>query len=146
MISLHVEPRKVLKWEQFVKEKPAFSIALDGYVRGKPHFDPQGPYANFNHHEDVDRLGTRATCAQVSVAIKQGLFETFQQQNEPHANVYVNDPDQDTCLAVWLLQNAERLTGQKSEPLIKRLIAVEDFLDVTAGAYPFNPSMTGLRE
>ena len=146
MMTLRVEPRTVLQWEQFIKEKPPFSIALDGYVRGKPRFDPKGPYVNFNHHEEVDRLGTRATCAQVAVAIKQGLFETFQQKSEPHANVYVNDPDQDTCLAVWLLQNSERVSGKKSEPLVNRLIGVEDLLDVTAGAYPFDPSMVVLCE
>ncbi len=145
MITLHVEPRKVLSWDEFIKEKPSFSIALDGYVRGKPRFDARGPYANFNHHEEVDRLGTRATCAQVSVAIKQGLFDTFQHQCEPTANMYVNDPDQDTSLAVWILQNHERIR-RNGEPLINRLVTVEDHLDVTAGAYPYDPKSTVMRE
>lgn len=146
MINLHIEPRVVKSWSEFKKTSPAFSIALDGYVRGRPRFDHKGPYANFNHHEEVDRLGTRATCAQVHVAIKQGLLETFSEKGEPRAEVFVNDPDQDTTVAVWLLQNAERVRGLKSEPLINRLVGVEDLLDVTAGAYPMDPESSIVRE
>ena len=146
MITLHVEPRIVKTWDAFRIENPPYSIALDGYVYGRPEFDREGPYRNFNHHEGVDRSCTRATCAQVFVALKQELFDTFKQDGEPYANVYVNDPDQDTSVAVWLLQNGERIQGQKSEPLINRLVGVEDHLDATAGAYPLAPDMSIMRE
>lgn len=33
----------------------------------------EGPRANFNHHEGVSRLETRATCGQVLLAIRMGL-------------------------------------------------------------------------
>ncbi len=145
-MQLHIEPRKVITWDEFVKTKPAYSIALDGYVHGAPRFDQNGPYANFNHHEEVDRLATRSTCGQVYVTIKQGLLDSFRPDGRVGGHLYVNDPDQDTCLAIWLLQNHERIEGQKSEPLINRLVYMEDMLDVTAGAYPFDPSSKTMRK
>ncbi len=136
MITLFIEPRVVKTWNEFLAQNPPYSIALDGYVRGRPEFDCKGPHANYNHHEEVSRLGTRATCAQVHIAIKQGLFDTFRKDGQAHANVYVNDPDQDTSLAVWLLQNHHRLNRTRSEPLINRIVQIEDLIDTTAGAYP----------
>lgn len=50
MINLHIEPKQIpMTWEEFVKTKPKFSIALDGYVNVGPRYDPSGPYMNFNH-------------------------------------------------------------------------------------------------
>lgn len=135
-VSLCIEPRVQKTYERFRLENPAYSIALDGYVWGRPVFDRTGPHVNFNHHEDVDRLGTRSTCAQVFLAIKQGLFETFFKDGRPFANVFANDPDQDTSLAIWELQNHELLEANPCSPYIRRLVAIEDILDCTAGAYP----------
>ncbi len=153
MIELIVEPRMVKQWTDFVAEKPPYSIALDGYVWGRPRFERKeengrilGPYANFNHHEEVDRLSTHATCGQVSIALKQGLLDTFRFNDEPHAYLHVNDPDQDTSLSVWLFRNYQRILGGRSEPLINRLVGAEDFLDVSAGAYPFDPQSDVMRE
>ena len=61
-IILHAEPGVVMSWEEFRKKKPACSIALDGCVAGQTKYSPAGPFANFNHHEAVDRLATRSTC------------------------------------------------------------------------------------
>jgi hypothetical protein len=118
-MQLHVEPRQIVTWREFLKEAPDYSIALDGYVEGPPHFmsrgdsaykkGQMGPHANFNHHEGVDRLATRSTCEQVYVAIKQGFMDAFKPNGKVDGHIYVNDPDQDTCLAVWLLQNHERI-------------------------------------
>ncbi len=139
MIELVVTPRRVLSWEQFVAVEPAFTIALDGAVSGPPRFDDRGPRLNLNHHEGVDRLSTRSTSGQVMICVKQGLFETFRDPAGPRARILVNDPDQDTSLAVWLLANHERISGTRSEPLLSRLCFAADVLDATAGAYPFEP-------
>lgn len=73
MITLHVDLKNPpYAWESFVATKPPFSIALDGYVSTGPRFDATGPYLNANHHEEVDRLSTRATCAQILMALRQG--------------------------------------------------------------------------
>ena len=146
MIRLHVEPRVSKSWEAFLSENPAYSIALDGYVVHAPRYSPDGPHANFDHHVDVDRLSTRSTCMQVFMAMTLGFFDAFEMDGEPHAHVWVNDPDQDTCLAVWQLLNPE-LIGQMSvrRPL-GRLLITEDILDCTAGAYPASPESLEMRQ
>lgn len=146
MINLIVEPRITKTWEQFCKEAPSYSIALDGYVSGPPEYSDLGPHINFNHHEGVDRLATSSTSQQVYIYTKQGLFKRFQLGGLPYANVYVNDPDQDTSLSVFLLNKHERIIGQKSEPLINRLVSAEDMLDRTAGAYPYDTNSDLMRD
>ena len=145
-ITLFVEPRKVIKWPDFIDHYPPFSIALDGFVIGPPLFSSVGPHANFNHHEGVDRLSTRATCSQVLVALKQGLLDTFSVNSEAMINIFVNDPDHDTALAVWLMKNHARITSPVHEPYINRLVRMEDLLDVTAGAYPYSIDAVVLKE
>jgi hypothetical protein len=138
MIELIVRPREVIKWKEFL-ELPGYAIALDGFVYGPTMFSKKGPHLNLNHHEEVDRPSTRSTCAQVMVAAKTGLCRNFKKNGEFFAQVYVNDPDQDTAMAVWLLRNHERISGFRSEPLINRLVFANDMLDATAGSYPFDP-------
>ncbi len=146
MIQLHVEPQTpAMNWETFCLTKPAFSIALDGYVYGGPKFQKKGPYANFNHHEGVDRLSTRATCAQVLMAIRQGFFDTFRNGFKDTVHVYVNDCDQDVCMAVFLLRHGV-VSSTVVNPILNRLVFLEDMLDTTAGAYPFPTEMEVLKE
>ena len=135
-IDLRIEPRKVYRWSDFKKQKPCYSIALDGFVDSATMRDPAGPYANFDHHAGADRITTRSASGQVHIEIKLGLFDTFRKDGVPEAHVYVNDPDEDTCLAWWLLKNNEQVRNG-AQPLINRLVYCEDRLDCTAGAYPF---------
>jgi hypothetical protein len=146
MIELHVEPRVTKTWDAFRAENPPYSIALDGYVNDMPRFDPAGPHANFDHHAGVDRLATRSTCMQVFMALTVGLLDAFEKDGEVHANLFVNDPDQDTCLAVWQLRNPDRLAGMSVHLPIARLLIAEDALDCTGGAYPVDPERKVMRE
>ncbi|MCB1190827.1 MAG: hypothetical protein H7A23_07880 [Leptospiraceae bacterium] len=140
-VKLYVEPRKVSTWTAFKKEKGPYSIALDGRVHSPTKRDPTGPYANFDHHSGVDRLATRSTSGQVHLELNMGLMNTFRQNGIPRADVYVNDADEDTCLAYWLLKHSDEVAPHKN-PLVNRLTNVEDLLDCTAGAYPLgNTSM-----
>jgi hypothetical protein len=123
MIRVYLEPRVVIKCEDFIEKKPRFSIALDGYVKGPPRFSIQGPYANFNHHEGVARIATRSTCAQVYYYIRLGLLDTFQKNGHPRAGVYINDVDQDVCLYCWLLKNSEKLEGLRFDHLLVQLFS-----------------------
>jgi hypothetical protein len=132
-MKIHALPRATLSWQEFLTNTPNHSVALDGYVAGEPRFDLNSKHANFNHHENVNRLATRCTASQVAVAIKQGLFSILDPQQ---IRIYVNDCDQDVCMAIWLLQNWERIVGIKSEPSIARLIFNVDMQDTCAGAYP----------
>lgn len=139
-IRLIVDPRKVVTWKEFTEKYPPFSIALDGFVsdctKRSPRPPPDGPHANFDHHANSDRLSTRATCEQVRMEIQMGLFDTFRLDGLPEVNIHVNDCDEDTCLAVWALENHERVLNVQ-DPLIQNLFHTEDRLDVTAGTFPF---------
>lgn len=135
-IEVFLEPGKTYRWQNFIKEKPPYSIALDGIVDGSTKRIIKGPYVNFDHHTKVDRTSTRCTSEQVHLEINLGLFKTFRKDGIPHANVFINDVDEDVCLAVWLLKNFERVENH-AEPLINKLVYMEDRLDATAGAYPF---------
>lgn len=145
-IVLHVEPTKVpVDKQTFCRTSPPFAIALDGYVNGGPWFASSGPRANFDHHSGVERLATRATCAQVLMALRMGLFQTFRDSSGPRAEVFVNDCDEDVCTAWALIRHHTLVTGTIN-PLVNRLVAMEDALDCTAGAYPFPADLDALRE
>lgn len=144
-ITLEMRPQDApLSWDEFVTTTPPFSIALDGYVADGPRFDASGPRACFNHHENVARLETRATCAQVLMALRQGLFHCFR-SGDPRAVVYVNDCDEDVCTA-WFVLKHGYMTEHVINPLLNRLVHMEDMLDATAGAYPFPADMPTLKE
>lgn len=145
-ISLAVAPGHVVRWNDFIRCAPHFSIALDGYVWGRPQFDRSGPYLNLNHHEEVDPLGTRSTCAQVMLHLRKGLLRTFLDEGKPRMNIFVNDPDQDVCVAVWLLCHYPEFVSTRRERFVNKLVLLEDLLDTTAGAYPVKVSSPIIQE
>jgi hypothetical protein len=122
---------------------PDRSIAIDGYVIGPPRFDAGRVVMNANHHEGVDRFSTRCTCAQLAMQIRTGLFKAF--SGEAPINVYFNDCDQDVCLSLWLLRHG-MISRNIVNPVLNRILFIEDMLDTTAGAYGFPTDMLGLQE
>jgi len=144
-VSLQVSPEISVPWRWFLHKWPAYSIALDGFVEEAPRYSDAGPHLNLNHHQNVDRSATRATCAQTLMAIRQGLFKRFQQNGEPHATVYVNDCDEDVSVS-WFLLSHPAMAVQILNPLLNRLVSMEDALDATAGAYPFPPDLPVIGE
>jgi hypothetical protein len=143
-VELHMRPDiPPMTGEEFKKLAGPFSIAIDGFVREGPWYDPSLPAKCFNHHEGVSRLETRATCAQVLVSVRQGFFRRFRDADGPRAKVYANDCDEDVCLSWFLLKN-NAITAQTMNPLLNRLVYMVDLLDTTAGAYPFPEDLPGL--
>ena len=137
-ITLKIRPQdQAMTWDEFRRTKPPFAIAIDGYVKEKPHYDLSGPYANFNHHEGVSRLETRATCAQVHMAIRLGLYKSFRDKNGPRAEIYTNDCDEDVCLS-WFLLSHPHIAESMINPALNRLIDVSEKMDTTAGMYPLS--------
>lgn len=137
MISLHVLPRDGAVSGALFKERYGrYTVALDGFVNEGPWFDPALPSQCFNHHEGVSRLETRATCAQVSMALRSGFLQTFRDENGPRVHAFVNDCDEDVCLSWWLLKHHDVATPL-FHPLLNRLLYITDMLDTTAGAFPF---------
>lgn len=122
-----------VEWKSFCQEYPPFSVAVDGYASGPPAFNKAGPHFNFNHHEGVNRLATRSTCAQVFMAAKQGLF--FFLQNA-QVRVYANDCDDDVCLA-WTVLKHGADKDFLNNPKLEALVRTADLLDTTSGTYSF---------
>lgn len=104
------------KTEQ-IENMPKNSIALDGYVQG-PSFDLENNKFSFDHHDKVNRQITRASCQQVMDALLLGL--------EPkESNIYINDVDGDTVLAVWLLRNPEMAKDLKVRMLVESVGGID---------------------
>jgi hypothetical protein len=136
-----------MSWEEFCRRTEPFSVALDGYVADGPQQDygPQGPRQNFNHHEGVYRPATRATCAQVLVEVRDGFYERFRDDNGPRVDAYMDDCDEDIGTSVTILKHPH-LAEQTMNPLLNRLVGIEDMLDTFAGAYPFPKDLPVLHE
>jgi hypothetical protein len=134
-IKLIVRP-DVASWTpaQFIEQTPKYSIALDGIVAGGSWYNPGSRHANFNHHECLSRLAVRATCEQVYLAIVQGFFRAFQNGNSVELNIYLNHPDEDVCLSVYLLRN-RKMVGQEANGRLRRLVETEGKIDATCGTY-----------
>ncbi|HBI25276.1 MAG: Abortive infection protein [Candidatus Wolfebacteria bacterium GW2011_GWC2_39_22] len=137
-MTLSILPRRTMSWEEFVAMTPRNSVALDGVVSGGPRFDERTMHANFDHHDGVNRDATMSTCMQAYMAIKGGLMESFRENGMPCLNAFINDTDQDTAMAVWLLNNYKLFEGVQSLPHINRLLDLTNKWDITGGAYPIN--------
>jgi hypothetical protein len=137
LFNIVIMPRVSMDWEEFIFSTPKYSMALDGIVKGGPRYDPTSCHINFDHHDGVIREATMSTAMQVLFAIKGGLITSWAKQTKS-ITVYINDTDQDTSLAVWLISNYKKFEGSASIPHINRLIALTDRLDITGGAYPMN--------
>lgn len=125
-----------LSWEEFLRKVPDFSIALDGFVADCTKLDLERHIANFNHHENCNRLATNATCGQILMANRMGLFQAFRKNQEVEINVYVNDCDEDVCMSIFLLKYGY-LTEHAINPNLNKLVSICDSLDRTGGVYPF---------
>lgn len=139
-----IEPGKVISWEDFVAKAPDFSLALDGYVSGQTRMDNRRHLFNFNHHEGVDRFSTRSTSGIVQVYLRTGLMNWLTEGENPTFHGFFNDPDQDSSLVYWMLNNPDRV--KRGEPLLNRLIHAEDMLDATGGIYPFSLDSSLMRQ
>jgi hypothetical protein len=74
-----------------------------------------------------------------------GMADVFRQRDEYVANVYTNDCDEDVCTAWYLLNRLGSIT-RPTDPRLDQFIAVAGVLDVTAGAYPYDPKLPILGE
>lgn len=134
-IEIKIRPRETMTWDEFCLATPACSIALDGMVSGGPKWCEETLHVNFDHHDGVSREATMSTAMQVYFAIKTGLLKRF---GNKVVSVYINDPDQDTALACWLLMHHKQFLGTNSHPVVSRLLALNDRLDITGGAFPMS--------
>lgn len=145
-IDLQIEPRVSTTWKEFIKNTPKCSIALDGYVHAAPQYDAKTKHINFDHHHEVQRLATMSSAEQVMYAIKGGLMNHFITKEHPKPHVYVDDPDQDVALALFILENYKLFEGIASIPNFNRLLEIDSRLDITGGWYPMNHNTKLIRQ
>lgn len=136
-IRVNIRPRETVSRVEFFNLLPRGTVTLDGMMAESPFFDEKTLRANFDHHSGCERAATMSTAMQVMFAIKGGLVERFVRETGA-VNVYINDTDQDTSLAVWLLANHKLFEGASSLPSINRLLDLNNKWDITGGAYPMN--------
>ncbi len=141
-IILHVKPRIV---DELEKLDP-YSLPLDGEVGGPSRTDKFKLRLNVNHHEGVDRFATRSTAQQIFLLSKLGRFREFLGSSDLQMHVHVNDPDEDVCLAVWLLKNQDKIEDPSFKDKIEILVRTAELLDATAGAFPFDPDSEIMRQ
>lgn len=128
-----LEARPPLTREEFQRTHPRGSIAVDGYLPEGPWLDLDALQANLNHHEAVDRLGTRCTAAQATLGVRLGRFEEFFLEG---VHFWANDCDPDVAMTLWVLENPARMRGVLN-PLFNKALYLLDMLDTTAATYPF---------
>jgi hypothetical protein len=128
-----LEARQPLTRAEFQRTHPRGSIAVDGYLPEGPWLDLDTLHANLNHHEAVDRLGTRCSTAQGAIGVRMGRFEEFFREG---IHFWANDCDPDVATLLWVLENPARMRGVLN-PLFNKMLHLLDMLDTTAATYPF---------
>ncbi len=146
MLELCLRPRVTIpSFETFVETHRPYSIAIDGYVEDESRWqlktaDHEGPYLNLDHHAKVNRSSTRSTCAQAHYHMKLRILERlgFLKENFLQGTVFANHCDEDVCKTWWLLSHPEWFETRRTPPLLVDALHLEDALDTTCGAYPFD--------
>lgn len=90
-----------------VRKSPAGTIFLDGVAQCEPFMDHERQVYNLDHHEGCVRAFTLATCEQALVMYMKGLDLQSREWN-----IFANEPDLDTILAIWIILNHARIGQQ----------------------------------
>ncbi len=124
-ISVHVEAG--LSFAGSVARKsPNGTIFLDGVAQSEPFMDHERQVYNLDHHEGCVRAFTLATCEQALVMYMKGLDLQSREWN-----VFANEPDLDTVLAIWILLNHARIgqQGSTQRRILFALVRFEGIID-----------------
>ena len=108
------------------RKSPNGTIFLDGVAQSEPFLDHERQVYNFDHHEGCVRAFTLATCEQALVMYMKGL--DLQSRDW---NVFANEPDLDTVLAIWILLNHNRIgsLGDIQRRILFALVRFEGVID-----------------
>ncbi|MBN1114682.1 MAG: hypothetical protein JXA66_05020 [Oligoflexia bacterium] len=99
------------------------TIFIDGVFDGPPFLDNDKAMYSLDHHKDVIRAFTLSTCEQALVMLAKG----FSLGNNKW-NIYINEPDLDAVLAIWIFSNYERIMNNINN--VARFVRVEGIIDV----------------
>jgi hypothetical protein len=132
-IRLHVCSKRFANWEQFIRETPEYSIALETVDDTPGHI---GHHVHFDHHAGVIREATMSAAMQAYIAVRQGrLMERWTKRKRP-IDVYVWNADQDVCLAAFVLEYHHLLEKTAGEPLLRWIVQYNNKIDICGGLYP----------
>jgi hypothetical protein len=108
------------------RKSPGGTIFLDGAAQCEPFMDHERQVYNLDHHEGCVRPFTLATCEQTLVMYMKGLDLQGREWN-----VYANEPDLDTLLAIWILLNHARIGNQDATQrrILFALVRYEGVID-----------------
>jgi len=128
------EPGKQVTWQEFQDQYPAPAISLDGHCRAPTLFSADKRHINLNHHgrREHDGIAVLATCAQALRLVRDAHLycsPIFARNGRPRCTIWINDCDQDVCLATFILRNPSLV----NRPKLHDLVAIEERLDTTAG-------------
>ncbi|HSR70227.1 MAG TPA: CPBP family intramembrane glutamic endopeptidase [Acidobacteriota bacterium] len=126
-IVVHVE-RGMCVSSATARKSPPGTIYLDGAAKDAPFLDTERQVYNLDHHEGVVRSFTLSTCEQAYILLRKGL-----NLRDREWNIYANEPDIDTILAVWVLLNHRRLVDEDAVDVrakILPLLRLEGIIDV----------------
>jgi hypothetical protein len=108
------------------RKSPAGTIFLDGVAQCEPFMDHERQVYNLDHHEGCVRAFTLATCEQTLVMYMKGLDLQGREWN-----IFANEPDLDTLLAIWILLNHARIGRQDTTQrrILFALVRYEGVID-----------------
>jgi len=133
-VVILAEPGKQVTWQDFLEQYAAPAISLDGHCRAPTLFSPDKRHINLNHHgrREHDGIAVLATCAQALRLVRDAhlfLSPIYLRGGRPCCKVWINDCDQDVCLATFILRNPSLV----NRPKLHQLVSIEERLDTTAG-------------
>ncbi len=124
-LNVHVEAGLSISGSM-VRKSPPGTIFLDGVAQSAPFMDHERQIYNLDHHEGCVRAFTLATCEQALVMYMKGLDLKGREWN-----IFANEPDLDTILAIWIILNHDRIGRQEATQrrLLFALVRYEGVVD-----------------
>jgi hypothetical protein len=132
-IRLHVLAERFRSWEEFERETPPYSIALEALddIPGQ-----RGTRVSFDHHSGVIRQVTMSAAMQAYIAVRQSrMMERWLKKRQP-IDVYVWNADQDVCLAAFVLEYHNLLENAQGAPMLRWIVQYNNKIDICGGLYP----------
>ena len=124
-VNVHIEAGLSITGSM-ARKSPSGTIFLDGVAQSAPFMDHERQVYNLDHHEGCVRAFTLATCEQALVMYMKGLDLKGREWN-----IFANEPDLDTILAIWIILNHDRIGRQEwaQRRLLFALVRYEGVVD-----------------
>ena len=105
-LNVHIEAGLAFS-ASVARKSPSGTIFVDGVAQCEPFMDHERQVYNLDHHEGCVRSFTLAACEQALVLYMKGLDLQSREWN-----IFANEPDLDTVLAIWIILNHARIGRQ----------------------------------